>query len=454
MAALLGVALASPGCTPKKPSAGQGPRVVESPPSVSSSSSAAPDSSASASPAASASAPSEAAPSPSSPLGPPPATPPRKDAVGEANRFALRLFRAVAKTDRNVLLSGTGARQALSVVALGAKDKTLDEMRQALALSSVTDETVAEGYAEADAFAKAAGGAELRLVNRVYADESYALVPQFQDQVKSGFGGAFEQLNFAAQPDPSRQKINTWVTEQTHDKIHDLLPAGSINTLTRLVVANAVWMRASFRVPFVEAATEPAKFTAPSGSFDVPMMHVTAPIGHAAGAFGELVELPYRDSTLSLVVVLPAKGKSLVDLEKAPLEDALAAPAPAERIALSLPKFSFGFAQELKAPLGALGMKRAFTDAAELSGIGAPRVGKDAGLKITGVFHQTFIAVDEKGTEAAAATGVVVGVRSAAVRPVPIVTVDRPFFVAIRDTATQRILFTGHVVDPRPAPSK
>jgi serpin B len=446
---LAGAALAAVACSPKDAPSHGGPKVVPPPAPSALPTASTPASSASASPAGS-TAPASSAATPA--FGPAPATPPRPDAAALANGFAVRLFRAVAKTDRNVLLSGTSARQALAIVSLGAKGKTADEMNKSLSLSASADETAAEGYAEAKAFAEAAGtGAALRVVNRVFADQSYAFLAPFQERAQSGFGGAFEQVDFATQPDPTRQRINGWVAGQTNDKITELLPAGSVDTLTRLVVANAVWLRASFRVPFNEGATAPATFTTPKGAVEVPTMHVTAPMGHATGPFGELVELPYQASTLSLVLVLPAKGKSLAELEKAPLEQALETLAPTERIALSLPKFSFGFAQELKAPLGSLGLRLAFTDGADLTGLGAPRTGKDAGLKITGVFHQTFIAVDEKGTEAAAATGVVVGVKSAAARPVTIVSIDRPFFFAIRDTATQRLLFTGHVVDPRAA---
>jgi serpin B len=446
--AFASVALAAAACSPKEPAASDGPKVVPPPPVPSAKMPAAsvtpPAPVASAAPATSSSSSSFA-------LGPAPATPPRKEAVELANGFAVRLFRAVAKGEQNVLLSGTSARQALAIVSLGAKGKTAEEMNKSLSLSTSPDETVAEGYAEAKDFDQAKGGAELRLVNRVYAEQSYAFLDPFRERVKSGFGGAFEPVDFVTQADPTRQKINAWVASQTNDKIQDLLLPGSLDSLTRLVVANAVWLRASFQVPFTEGATAPAPFAAPKGKVDAPTMHVTAPLGHAVGPFGELVELPYKDSTLSLVVILPAKGKSLADLEKAPVEQALAAVAATERIALSLPKFSFGFQQELKASLGTLGMKKVFTDGADLTGLGAPRVGKDAGLKVTGVFHKTFIAVDEKGTEAAAATGVVVGVKSAAVRPVTIVAVDRPFFFAIRDKASSRLLFTGHVVDPTAA---
>lgn len=385
------------------------------------------------------------------PAVPPPGSP-RPSAVEDANAATLRLFRAVAKPETNALIGPTSIRQALAIVYLGAKGVTATEMSKALSYPASLDEVAAEAFAETRDFEKARGPHELRIANRLFTDKRSTFLPDFTKRAEAGFGGSFENVDFAGAPDPARVKVNAWAEDHTMGKIKDLLPPGSVTQDTRLVVANAVWLKAPFLTPFDASRTAPAPFDGPRGKAAVPTMHVTTNLAYYDGKDAQIVELPYEKSTLALVVLLPkkptGKDKGIVDLEKKLDEKWLAAQlgfAIRTRVELSLPKFAFGWSGELTQPLQSLGMKTVFTTKSDLSGLA--QLSEGLPLAIQGVFHKTFIAVDEKGTEAAAATGVVVGVKSGVPGQPVTMTVDRPFLFGIRDTATGRVLFVGHLVE-------
>lgn len=381
---------------------------------------------------------------------PAPTTPPREKAAQHANRFALDLFRSVAKADQNTLVSGASARQSLGVVYLGARGATAVEMERALSLSPSLDEAAAEGFHEARAYETARGEARLRFANRLWAERRYRFRGDFRLRAEGAFGGGFASADFFHEPELERAAANAWVAEQTDGRIKDLLPPGSVTVDTRLVVANAVWLKAAFRTAFQESATTPAPFATPRGKKDVPTMHQTASFPYYDGKLAQLVELPYDQSKLALLIVLPKAENGLAEMVKKLDEPALAEMTRfliRTRVELSLPKFTFGWGAPLDGPLKAMGLRLAFTDKADLSGLAELSEGKPLGL--TGVFHKTFIAVDEKGTEAAAATGVVVGVKSGVVTGQPVAFhADHPFFFVIRDTETGRLLFTGQLHDP------
>jgi serpin B len=299
----------------------------------------------------------------------------------------------------------------------------------------------------------------LNIANRLFAQKDYDFRQDFLSLVKQNFGAAFEPIDFTVNPAAAAQHINKWVADQTRDKIRDLIPADALNKLTRLVLANALYLKAPWADPFSEKTTQPESFhvRGPDGSgVDVPMMRKTARFGYARREGFTAVSLPYAGDDLQFLVFLPDEVNGLRTLESMLTADVLAkcTRLEAQDVDLHLPKFkleppTIALAEKLQA----LGMQSAFDiprGSANFDKM-APRKPNDY-LYISNVFHKTFIALDEKGTEAAAATAVVM-MRATAMRglkPPPIeVKVDRPFVYAIQHVPSGVCLFLGRVTDPR-----
>ncbi len=239
--------------------------------------------------------------------------------------------------------------------------------------------------------------------------------------------------------------INDWVDAKTERRIRELLPEGSIDTLTRLVLVNAIYFNAAWRVPFEESSTRPGTFhTQAGGTKQVPFMNHSLLPARAAQVGGtEVIELPYDGNELSMLILMAAPGQheALEASLDAAAVDGFVAALKSEHLDLSLPKFEARTSADLSTPLKELGLAQAFTRAADFSGMSDA-----ADLHITGVMHEAFVKVNEKGTEAAAATAVIVGTTSIPMSRT--VTVDRPFFFAIRDNATGALVFVGRIGEP------
>ena len=239
--------------------------------------------------------------------------------------------------------------------------------------------------------------------------------------------------------------INKWVSDQTEDRIKDLIPEGSINPLTRLVLTNAIYFNATWKFPFKPEATTTGPFHLINGNdVTVPMMKQTEYFGYAESGNYLAVELPYDGNQLSMVILMNQTGK-FSDFEntlKSPAVKAIIDSLKNTRVALTMPKFEFESEFGLKETLMGMGMEEPFRDSADFSGMS-----KESDLHIDDVVHKAFVSVDEAGTEAAAATGVIVGTTSMPPEPVT-VTLDRPFVFLIRDIKTGAILFIGRVMNP------
>jgi serpin B len=287
---------------------------------------------------------------------------------------------------------------------------------------------------------------ELNIADTIFVDRSVTLQMPFLDLLSREYDSGVRRVDFINAYEPARMTINAWVEEQTKDKIQDLLPAGSISDATRLVLVNALYFYGSWVTPFSPSATQAAAFKTLAGaSVQAPTMHAELRLAYRAGDKFELAELPYEGNQMRMTIVLPAAGQFeavRAQVSAAWLEQAVA-DLPIKLLNVSLPKFKMTVGSfSLKPGLKALGMNQPFADDADFSGIatGIP-------LSISDVVQKAFIAVDENGTEAAAATGVIVGTTSVPVdQPIPF-TVDRPFLFFIRD-ANGAVLFSGHVVDP------
>jgi serpin B len=242
---------------------------------------------------------------------------------------------------------------------------------------------------------------------------------------------------------PYYRRINDWVHEQTEERIPELLGRGAVDTLTRLVLVNAVYLKAAWQQPFAEGSTHPAPFTLADGTtVDVPTMTTETQFGYADGDGWQAVELPYVGGQLAMTIVVPDDLAGFVDGLDADSFAAIVDSLESSYVDLSMPKFGIETKTDLADTLAAQGMPLAFDPAAaDFSGITA-----EERLFITAVVHQANIDVDEKGTEAAAATAVAMGL-SALPEPVTM-RIDRPFLFALRDVPTGTILFLGQVADP------
>lgn len=287
----------------------------------------------------------------------------------------------------------------------------------------------------------------LSIANSLWGQSGLAFEQPFLDTLAAEYDAGLRVTDFFADPEGSRSTINEWVSDETRERIPNLLPQGSITSDTRLTLVNAVYLKAPWMTPFGEVATVDRPFARLDGStVDVPMMsaRVTAPYAAAAG--WQAVELGYVGGELAMLLVVPdADGLATIEesLSAGLVEDVVTALSSAE-VDLQLPRWDIETSAQLADLLTDLGMPTAFTDAADFSGIS-----RDTALAISAVVHQANITVDENGTEAAAATAVIVGETSAP-DPSDVVElhVDRPFLFALRDTTTGAITFLGRVADP------
>lgn len=365
--------------------------------------------------------------------------------------FAGRLFGQVAEdAPGNVVMSPASVAIALEMAYAGARGDTAREMAEVLQVPDVKPLQVAAAAARLRAsLADLADDPDelLSLVNTVWVQSGFPLTPTYDSAMRTGFGAGMRRIDLGGDPEGARATINDDVARSTHDKIRDLLPPGSITDLTRLVLANAVYLHAAWASPFDRADTQPRAFHLADGSIDYPTtMEQTASLPYVDGDGYQAVELPYAGGRLAMSVLVPDHGLGPLQRRVARSGPAaLVADAKPTKLTLDLPSFRFTWERELSGALGSLGMPTAFGGDADFSGISTAEQ-----LQIGVVQHKAFIALDEKGTEAAAATaiGVVGTAAHVAVTHDKLLRVDRPFLFAISDRETGLPLFLGRVTDP------
>ena len=395
-------------------------------------------------------------------------------AATATNKLAVDLHRQLATGNDNLCVSPYSIESALAMTFAGADGETRTEMARVLHFPSDASavsasfaslqhslEEMSVKTAELVKESKRFGGPiepiTLSIANRLFAQKGYDFREPFLALVKQNFGAAFELLDFVHDSSRATQHINKWVADQTRDRIRDLIPSGALDETTRLVLANALYLKAPWVDPFSEKATRPEPFHVHgSAPVDVPMMQKRDKhFGYAKHEGFTAVSLPYSGYDLQFLVLLPDDINGLRALESQLTSEMLAKCAKLEtrEVDLHLPKFKIEPPTILLAEkFEALGMKTAFNKPAGSANFDrmAPRKPNDY-LYISQVFHKTFIAVDEKGTEAAAATAVAMMAGTALIqRPPPVeVKVDRPFIYAIQHVPTSVCLFLGRVTDPR-----
>src|SRR6266478_8504899 len=349
-------------------------------------------------------------------------------AAKATNELAVDLHRQLATGDENLCISPYSIESALAMTFAGADGETRTEMARVLHLTN--DSTVPASFAalqhslqemsaktaELVKQSKKFGGPSepitLNIANRLFAQKGYAFRDAYLSLVKQNFDGAFEPIDFIADPAVATQRINKWVADQTHDRIRDLIPAGALDKTTRLVLANALYLKAPWASEFSENATQRAPFFVHGGApLDVPTMQKRSDhFGYAKRDGYTAVSLPYAGNDLQFLVLLPDEVNGLRAVESKLSGELLAecAKLRTRDVDLHLPKFKLEPPTiTLAEKFEALGMKTAFDKPQGSANFDkmAPRKPNDY-LYISQIFHKTFIAVDEKGTEAAAATAV------------------------------------------------
>jgi serpin B len=365
------------------------------------------------------------------------------------NRLGLDMYRQLGAG--NLFFSPYSIAQVLTMTSAGARGQTLAQMAQALH-SALPQERLHPAANALDQALTSRGsgddGFKLEIANSIWGQQGFAFQPAFLDTLATNYGAGLKLLDFKTAPEPSRATINTAIAQQTHDKITDLLPAGSIDADTRMVLANAIYFNAKWAAPFEKDNTRDGTFTPEQGgTVTVPMMTHQAGYNYLAGQGFQAISLPYRGG-VSMLVLLPDAGQLSAfeaGLDEARLQSTLDGLAN-RLVLLTMPKFEYHSSSiSLKQQLVALGMADAFEpSAADFSGMDGQR-----DLFIGDGFHKAMVRVDEEGTEAAAATAVNMQATSAMVDPPLELTIDRPFVYLIRDDATGALLFMGRVVNPK-----
>ncbi|MFC4246102.1 serpin family protein [Natribaculum luteum] len=371
--------------------------------------------------------------------------------------------------DENLFFSPYSVSVALAMTYAGARGETAAEMADALryeledgdlhpafgALEAEfarrNEDGEARGASNGERTASASDDQEgddgpafqFTTANSLWGQDGYPFREDFLDLLEAYYGAGMQLVDFSGGPDEARRQINEWVEAQTNDRIEDLLPQNSIDASTKLVLTNAIYFVARWKYPFAEDETEPRTFTGLDGQqTDVETMHQSIEVPYAEVDGHQLVELPYVNDDTSMVIVLPADGE-FEEFEATFTVDRLATmlgETSVPEVDLALPKFGVESNFSLVEVMRRLGMERAFGPGADFSGMT-----DDGDLFVSEIIHQSFVEVDERGTEAAAATAVAME-DSAPMEHVEM-TVDRPFLFYIRDRPTETPLFVGRVVD-------
>jgi len=396
--------------------------------------------------------------------------PPAVQAVVQGgNAFGLELYALLAGKEKgNLFLSPSSIHTALAMTYAGARGRTAGQMAATLHFTLPAKELNAAFGALLKTFnaprtvtvmAEGPGGRlvrkqvpayQLSVANALWAARAYPFRKEFVETVKADYGAKLAELDFA-QSAAARKTINDWVAQQTNDKITDLIPPGAITALTRLVLTNAIYFKSNWAEKFEKSATADGDWHLAGGAkATVPLMHQQDRFGYMETDDFQALRMPYKAGDLDMFIFLPRKADGLAAFEKtlssANLDKWLGQFRP-EEVKVTLPRFKFDSQFRLNDALAALGMADAFNaDAADFSGMTTTEK-----LCISAVIHKAFVAVDEEGTEAAAATAVMMlGAAMPVAPPRPkVFTADHPFVFAIRHAGTGDVLFLGRLADPR-----
>jgi len=374
------------------------------------------------------------------------------EAVNGSNAFAVDLYAQLSKQPGNLFFSPESISTAFGMAYAGARGPTATEMQHVFHFTLPPDRlhpAMGALLAEMNGQHK---GYELHAADALWAQQDSSFEESYLKLVQSDYGADFHRVNFKISPDSVRATINAWVEKQTNNKIKDLLGPGSLRSSTRLVLTNAIYFKGDWQDPFDGEATQKEEFHLSSTQWAMtPMMHRTGGYRYYDGGTFQALELPYAGNEISMVILLPKATDGLPALEKlfasGVAGDWIRKLEPVDKVILTLPRFTMTQQFELSGTLSAMGMAQAFSGSADFSGMtGKPE------FSISAAIHKAYIDVNEKGTEAAAATAIVMyatAMRREAPEPPPVVfRADHPFLFILLDTKSGSMLFVGRVADP------
>lgn len=380
---------------------------------------------------------------------------PARAAASAIQDLSVDLYRSLAKNEPhqvNLVFSPYSIMMALAMARAGARGVNAAEMDAVLHAPKPTPQSLDSGLNALNSHIasvcteQSGDGSErprLDVANSLWAQRGFAIEPKFLETLATYYGAGLNIVDFMNAPESARQEINRWVSKRTNEKIPELLAKGVITPLTALVLANALYLKATWEFPFNPKSTKPDLFTTDSGkTITVPMM--TGPgadLGYLSRDDCFAVDLPYVGHQLAMAVIVPTRTR-LIEWEASLTGTALTQLLTGfsqVRAQVRMPSWTFRLPADLGDILKSLGMSTAFTGNADFTGIT-----RQTRLQISKVVHETFISVDEKGTEAASATAVIIDRTSLPMT----LTIDRPFLYVIHDLAYGTPLFVGKVGDP------
>lgn len=369
-----------------------------------------------------------------------------------SNALGFDIWSRVRSTVGNLTLSPISVSSALAMTYGGARGHTATEMAKVMHVDHIDADVMVE-FGKILASLQQSTDVNLRVANRLFGEQHFLFHQQYLDQTNEAFGAPLEAVDFRENPDSVRTHINEWVASHTQNLIRDLLPSGSIDGTTRLVLTNAIYFLANWAVKFNKKLSYDSPFRLINGdTASVKMMNRASRQNYGKVDDVQILELPYNGENLSMLIALP-KDDDIAKLERSLSQDRLTSWRRAmfpKKVEIHLPRFKLdpSGSMNLSNALNDLGMEDAFDTTADFTGM-APTQGKEA-LHIDSVFHKTFVKTDEDGTEAAAATAVSMS-RSMSMsmdEDTPVFRADHPFVFLIQDEVSGAVLFMGRVADP------
>jgi serpin B len=364
------------------------------------------------------------------------------------NRFMVKAYKILSEKDENIFISPYSISSALAMTYAGSSGKTEKEMGTALEFSA-NNTNFHENFGISTRSINSIGEKgeiQLTVANSLWMADGYKFTDEFLRINKTFYQTEMTNLNFA-ESEKSRKTINDWVAEKTKDKIKDLIPEGILDALTKLVLTNAVYFKAEWSEQFKKHNTQESVFYTYGGETRTEMMNLKNRFKYMQNSELQFIEIPYKGGDASMFVLLPKNKDGLKAIEKKLTSDDLdkyVSELKSTEVNLFFPKYKMSLSYELRDLMRKLGMKEAFSKSADFS-----KMNGNKDLYISAIIHKTFIAVDEQGTEAAAATAVVMRMKSMPPQDdFATFKADHPFFYFIKERSSGTILFAGRVTDP------
>ncbi|MEW5822112.1 MAG: serpin family protein [Cyanobacteriota bacterium] len=367
--------------------------------------------------------------------------------VNSNNEFAFDLYSKLKKEDENLFISPYSISTALGMTYAGADGDTKVQMSDVLHIG-LDEKLVVKAYSDLEKLLSNINSKsiELTIANSLWAEKNYKFNQNYINLIKTNFGSALFLVDFQKAFESARVEINNWVEKKTQFKIKNLINKGILNDLTRLVLVNAIYFKGSWEVKFNKNLTKPLPFWLNNiDNVNVPMMYQKETFNYLENNGVQIIELPYLSNEMSMLIILPQDKDGLSKVESIISSNILNSwtkQLRKQKVVVYLPRFKLEYGSRLKKPLISMGMPLAFSEQADFSGID-PK--KD--IYIFDVIHKAFVEVNEEGTEAAAATAVVMQARSISMPP-PIFKADHPFMFIIKHNKTGSILFIGRMFNP------